>query len=148
MYQDSRYILKHLFMFHFSLLSEVIYAFKPDAIVLQCGADSLSNDPLGGFNLTPCGIAKCISKVMQFSRYCKVHIFWENYKVLRNLRRQFDWHYIGQIYPGDFAKFCSLLRIYELYKLILDFNCTNWNRSKIQFFFILSIALDRGKTEY
>jgi len=51
-----------------NLLSEVIYSFKPDAIVLQCGADSLSNDPLGGFNLTPCGIAKCISKVMQFSR--------------------------------------------------------------------------------
>ena len=35
-------------------------------------------------------------------------------KVLRNLHRRFDWHYIGQIYGGDFAKFCGLLRIYEL----------------------------------
>ena len=24
------------------------------------------------------------------------------------------WHYIGQIYGGDFAKSCGLLRIYEL----------------------------------
>jgi len=51
-----------------NLLSEIIYAFKPHAIVLQCGADCLANDPLGGFNLTPCAIARCISKVMQFSR--------------------------------------------------------------------------------
>ena len=27
---------------------------------------------------------------------------------------RFDWHYIEQIYGGDFAKFCGLLRIYEL----------------------------------
>ena len=27
----------------------------------------------------------------------------------------FDWQYIGQIIGGDFAKFCGLLRIYELY---------------------------------
>ena len=31
----------------FSLFSEITYAFKPDAIVVQCGADCLSNDPLG-----------------------------------------------------------------------------------------------------
>ena len=34
---------------------------------------------------------------------------------MRNLHSRFDWHYIGQIYSGDFAKFCGLLRIYELY---------------------------------
>ena len=27
----------------------------------------------------------------------------------------FDWHYKGQVIGGDFAKFCGLLRIYELY---------------------------------
>ena len=36
---------------------------------------------------------------------------------MRNLHRRFVWHYIGQIYGGDFAKFCGLLRIYELYLL-------------------------------
>ena len=33
----------------------------------------------------------------------------------QNLHRRFDWHYIGQMYGGDFAKFCALLRIYEIY---------------------------------
>ena len=46
---------------------------------------------------------------------CKVHIFWEGHKILQNLHSRFDWQYIGQIYGGDFAKFCGLLRIYELY---------------------------------
>ena len=35
---------------------------------------------------------------------------------LRNLHHRFDWHYIGQIYGEDFAKFCGLLTIYELYR--------------------------------
>ena len=42
-------------------------------------------------------------------------IFREGHKVLRNLHRRFDRYYIGQIYGGDFAKLCGLLRIYELY---------------------------------
>ena len=46
--------------------------------------------------------------------YHKVHIFWEGHKMLRNLYRRFDLHYIGQIYGGDFSTFCGLLRICEL----------------------------------
>ena len=46
----------------------------------------------------------------------KVHIFWEAHKILQNLHCRFDCHYIGQIYDGDFAKICGLLRIYELYQ--------------------------------
>ena len=34
---------------------------------------------------------------------------------MRNLHQLFDWQYIGQIIGEDFAKFCGLLRIYELY---------------------------------
>ena len=34
--------------------------------------------------------------------------FWEISNQL------FDWQYIGQIIGGDFARFCGLLRIYEL----------------------------------
>ena len=41
----------------------------------------------------------------------KIYIFWEGHKILRNPHR----YYVGQIYGGDFAKICSLLRIYELY---------------------------------
>ena len=32
------------------------------------------------------------------------------------LHCRFDCHYIGHIYGGDFAKFCGLLSIYELYQ--------------------------------
>ena len=35
----------------------------------------------------------------------KVHIFWEGHTILQNLHQLFDWHYIGQIIGGDFAKF-------------------------------------------
>ena len=46
----------------------------------------------------------------------QVHIFWEGHKILRNIHRIFDWQYIvGQIYSGDFAKLCGLLRINKLY---------------------------------
>ena len=44
----------------------------------------------------------------------KVPIFWEGHKILWNLCQLFDWQYIGQKIGGDFAKFCGLLRIYEL----------------------------------
>ena len=44
----------------------------------------------------------------------KVRIFWEGYKIVRNLHISFDWHNIGQKQGEDFAKFCGLLRIYEL----------------------------------
>ena len=43
-----------------------------------------------------------------------VHVFWEGHKTLQNLHLTFDWHYIGQNWGEDFAKFCGLLRIYEL----------------------------------
>ena len=58
--------LKCIFFFC-RLFSEITYAFKPDAIVVQCGADCLTNDPLGGFNLTPLSIANCLKKVVSKS---------------------------------------------------------------------------------
>ena len=50
-----------------------------------------------------------------FLYICKVHIFWEGHKILRNLHRRFNCYYLGQIYGGGFAKICHLLRLYELY---------------------------------
>ena len=38
-----------------------------------------------------------------------------NSNFLRNLHGRFVLCSNGQIYGGDFAKFCGLLRIYELY---------------------------------
>ena len=46
----------------------------------------------------------------------KVHIFWEGHKILWNLHLTFVLCSNGQIYGGDFPKFCGFLRIYGLYK--------------------------------
>ena len=65
---------------------------------------------LCGFRQWQKGLAVSKSKKCKF----KVHTFWEGRKILRNLHDRFVHYYIGQIYDGDFAKFCGLLRIYEL----------------------------------
>ena len=44
----------------------------------------------------------------------KVHIFLEGHKILRNLHLTFDHSTHSQNLGGDFAKFCGLLRIYEI----------------------------------
>jgi histone deacetylase 1/2 len=40
--------------------------YKPGAIVLQCGADSLTGDRLGCFNLTLLGHGECVSYIKSF----------------------------------------------------------------------------------
>ena len=60
--------------------------------------------------------------------FIKVHIFY------KNLQCRFDWHYVGQIYGGDFAKFCGL-RIYELYlfnELFMDLVLHTWFKLSVK----------------
>ena len=60
-------------------------------------------------------IPLCVSYV-SFSKvwadrtdFGKVHTFWEGHKILQNIHRRTNlWE--------DFAKFCGLLRLYELYQ--------------------------------
>jgi len=52
---------RHVFC---SLFPSINTIFKPDCIVLQCGADCLSGDPMGGFNLTPDSITACVDDVL------------------------------------------------------------------------------------
>lgn len=49
---------------YYSCFSGILSSFSPDAIVCQCGSDSLSGDPLGGFNLTPAAILHCVDRVL------------------------------------------------------------------------------------
>ncbi|KAL3862633.1 hypothetical protein ACJMK2_008587 [Sinanodonta woodiana] len=42
------------------VMTKVIDMYQPNAIVMQCGADSLSGDRLGSFNLTIKGHGKCV----------------------------------------------------------------------------------------
>ena len=55
-------------------------------------------------------------KLLRFflSKSFKVHIFWEGHKILKNLHLTFDYSTYSQKLSEDFAKFCGLLKIYEL----------------------------------
>jgi len=47
-----------------SLFPEIMSTFSPDCIVVQCGADSIVGDHLGGFNLTPKAISECLKDIL------------------------------------------------------------------------------------
>ncbi|MGH0182175.1 UNVERIFIED_CONTAM: hypothetical protein FKN15_008765 [Acipenser sinensis] len=49
------------------IMSKVMEMYQPSAILLQCGADSLSGDRLGCFNLTIKGHAKCVEYMKSFN---------------------------------------------------------------------------------
>lgn len=49
------------------VLEKIMEVFRPGAIVLQCGADSLASDRLGCFNLTSKGHARCVQYVKSFN---------------------------------------------------------------------------------
>ena len=55
-----------------------------------------------------------LKKWHQFWVFCKVRIFWEGHKSLRNLHLTFDCMFCSQKLGEDFAKLCGLLRIHEL----------------------------------
>lgn len=48
-------------------MSHIIEWFRPGAIILQCGADSLSGDKLGVFNLSMEGHAACVQFIRSFN---------------------------------------------------------------------------------
>ncbi|CAM9586345.1 unnamed protein product, partial [Choristocarpus tenellus] len=49
------------------VLNKVMEVYRPSAVVLQCGADSLTGDRLGCFNLTLKGHAACVRHVKSFN---------------------------------------------------------------------------------
>lgn len=49
------------------VLTKVMEMYRPDAVVLQCGADSLSGDRLGCFNLSLKGHAQCVEFIKKFN---------------------------------------------------------------------------------
>ncbi|KAL7410936.1 hypothetical protein BDY24DRAFT_443623 [Mrakia frigida] len=49
------------------VISHIMEWYRPEAVVLQCGADSLSGDKLGVFNLSMKGHAECVEFVSKFN---------------------------------------------------------------------------------
>ena len=49
------------------IVQKVMEVYQPDAVVLQCGADSLAGDRLGCFNLSVKGHADCLRYLRSFN---------------------------------------------------------------------------------
>lgn len=49
------------------VMSKVMEMYRPSAVVLQCGADSLAGDRLGCFNLSLKGHAECVDFIRRFN---------------------------------------------------------------------------------
>lgn len=43
-------------------------SYNPKCVVVQCGADGLVGDPIGGLNLTPKALAKCVENIMKWEK--------------------------------------------------------------------------------
>lgn len=54
----------HLFR---KVLDVVMGSYRPDVIVMQCGADSLAKDKLGNFNMSIKGHSECVKHMMTYS---------------------------------------------------------------------------------
>lgn len=50
-----------------AVIGKVMEFYRPEAVVLQCGGDSLSGDRLGCFNLSMRGHANCVKFVKSFN---------------------------------------------------------------------------------
>lgn len=50
----------------YRVTADVREQFRPKVVVMQCGADMLSGDPVGSFCLTPRGVGSCVSFVLQW----------------------------------------------------------------------------------
>uniref|UniRef100_W8CB34 Histone deacetylase n=1 Tax=Ceratitis capitata TaxID=7213 RepID=W8CB34_CERCA len=47
------------------ILTKILACYKPEACVVQCGADVIVGDPLGGTNLTPADLLDCFDFILQ-----------------------------------------------------------------------------------
>jgi acetoin utilization deacetylase AcuC-like enzyme len=56
----------YLYVFQ-TTMTQVMESFKPQAVVLQCGADSLAGDRLGSFNLSIKGHGECVRFMKSFN---------------------------------------------------------------------------------
>ena len=48
-------------------MDEIYQCYNPDALALQCGVDTVADDPMQSFNLTPVAVSKCVRHVLDWS---------------------------------------------------------------------------------
>jgi acetoin utilization deacetylase AcuC-like enzyme len=107
------------------VINGVVTAFKPDCVVLQCGADGLAGDPLGGWNLTLSAYRYCLEKLSGFNVPLMV-LGGGGYNSI-NVAKCFA-HCTLVLAKGDFETDIPEHEFWPLYKpnyeLILDGNVT------------------------
>jgi histone deacetylase 1/2 len=90
----------------------VMEYYKPSAVVLQCGGDSLSGDRLGAFNLSMRGHANCVNFVKSFN--LPTLILGGGGYTMRNVAR--TWAYeTGQLVGMEMASELPFTDYYEYY---------------------------------
>lgn len=52
----------------YRISNEIVKYFQPNAVVIQCGADGLTGDELGGFNLTLNTFGFCLKQVLNWKK--------------------------------------------------------------------------------
>jgi len=82
------------------IVGKIMQVFAPSAVVLQCGADSLSGDRLGCFNLSVKGHADCVQYVKSFN--IPMLVLGGGGYTLRNVPR--CWTYETAILTGEEIK--------------------------------------------
>lgn len=82
------------------VMSKVMEVFAPGAIVLQCGADSLSGDRLGCFNISVKGHAQCVEFMRSYN--VPMLVLGGGGYTLRNVPR--CWTYETSVLTGEAIK--------------------------------------------
>lgn len=95
------------------VISSIMEWYQPEAIVLQCGGDSLSGDRLGCFNLSMSGHANCVNFVKSFN--LPVLVLGGGGYTMRNVAR--TWAYeTGRLVGQDLGPDLPFNDYYEVSK--------------------------------
>lgn len=98
------------------VIAKVMEFYRPEAVVLQCGGDSLSGDRLGCFNLSMKGHANCVAFVKSFN--LPTMILGGGGYTMRNVAR--TWAYeTGQLVGQEMGPNMPYTDYYEVCSLTL-----------------------------
>jgi len=99
------------------VIGKVMECYRPEAVVLQCGGDSLSGDRLGCFNLSMKGHANCVNFVKSFN--LPTMILGGGGYTMRNVSR--TWAYeTGRLVGQDLGPELPYTDYYEVSSLFVD----------------------------
>lgn len=117
------------------VIQKVMEVYQPDAVVLQCGADSLAGDRLGCFNLSVKGHADCLRFLRSFN--VPLMVLGGGGYTIRNVAR--CWCY-EVLLPFHLALLCLLFgfptvttmcfRICAEFQLLVADSSCSWGRTR------------------